>query len=411
MTKSSVGENMMRRFSMLVFVGVLVVGSAALNAQTRRTLFPQIAVGGDWSSDLYLTNQGFDPIQGITVSFFRDNGQPKVVQASGLGSGSSFNLTLAAGETRVILLTGGDANEPQGYAEFTSPTPSEDEPDNTLRATMIVRFAPGGVVQTQLGVPEQFPFSHYSFAAEYVPGVLSTGIAVANSKLGDPAGLDIRLLVSLVGEDGNYQRTEIYPPLTEPPLGAGQHRAFFIDNIFPGLGNFRGTVTISGPDWFGALALRLEGGALGAVAVNEGIILKPFLLSQSPVNEAANNNTMNTAQAITLPVIVAGGISDADDVDYFRFTAQQGDIVSIFANTSTTPSVSVLDTEIFLFDSQGGFVAWNDQNGVRGVVENDSLIRTVIPANGTYYIRLWDYFGDDGGSAFTYRLHVRFENQ
>jgi hypothetical protein len=405
MIKPSLGENKMRRHSVLWMIGFFVVASASLNAETRRTLFPQIAVGGEWSSDLYLTNQGFSPIQGVTVSFFRDNGQPKVVQASGLGSGSTFTLTLAAGQTRVIALTGGDAGEPQGYAEFTSPTPSDDELDNTLRATLIVRFAPGGVVQTQLGVPEQYPFSHFSFAAEVSPGI-STGIAVANSRLGAQVGENIDLVISLVGEDGTYLQTVVRP------LPEGRHEAFFLDNIFPAVTNFKGTVTISGPDWFGALALRLEAGALGTVAVNEGIILKPFLLGLTPTNETtANNNTLNAAQAITLPVVIAGGISDADDRDYFRFTAQQGDIVNIFASTSTTPTRSILDTEIFLYDAQGGFVAWNDQNGVRGVVENDSLIRAVIPATGTYYIRLWDFFGTGGGSEFTYRLHVRLENQ
>jgi hypothetical protein len=48
-------------------------------------------------------------------------------------------------------------------------------------------------------------------------------------------------------------------------------------------------------------------------------------------------------------------------------------------------------------------IAWNDENGLYG--QGDSFIQAVLPADGKYYIVLFDYFAGYGAS-YTYRLHI-----
>jgi hypothetical protein len=68
---------------------------------------------------------------------------------------------------------------------------------------------------------------------------------------------------------------------------------------------------------------------------------------------------------------------------------------------------SWLDSVLELSDGTS-LIAENDQNGLSPELYsvNDSFIQVVIPANGYYYIKLKDYFGD-GGAEFYYTLHVK----
>ncbi|RPJ54840.1 MAG: hypothetical protein EHM23_28035 [Acidobacteria bacterium] len=387
---------MMRRIPVFFAVLLLVLAvSTASGQDLRRTVFPQLGIGGGWSCDFFVNNQAFTAVSGVKISFFDDNGAALVVQANPGGSGSTFTFNLAAGETYVIRASGG-ATTVSGYAELTALKGSP------IRATMVVRLAPGGQTSTQLGVSEQFIFSHYSFAAEVGPGV-DTGIALVNPF----AILPLDVVLSLINKDGTVQATKTFT------LAAGQHFSQFLggnSGIFPGI-SFVGTVSLSAPDWFGLLALRLEGGALGSVSVNEGAVLAPFFVNQQATSEVEANDSTTAAQQLpALPAVVSGVISTKDDIDYFRFTGRTGDIVNVLVEL---PTGSELDSEVFLLNSAGDTIAWNDQNGLGGPfsAETDlpqyaSFLTGIIPADGTYYLKLWDWVGEFGGSTFTYRLHV-----
>jgi hypothetical protein len=375
-----------------------------LSAQDlRRTVFPQLGIGGGWSCDFFVNNQGFAAVSGARISFFDDTGAALVVQGTPGGSQSSFQFDVAPGVTYVLRASGG-ATTSSGYAELVAPKGSP------IRATMVVRFATGGQTSTQLGVSEQFPFSHYSFAAEVrSSGGVDTGLAFVNPRLSYATTLPIDLVISLVNSAGTVQGTKLIT------LAAGQHTSIFIggaSGLFPGLDNYVGTVSVSAPDWFGLLALRIEGGAvLGTVSVNEGAILAPFFQNQQATAEVeANDSTTAAQQLATLPAVVSGVISTKDDVDYFKFTGQKGKIVSVLVRL---PSGSDLDSEVFLLDSAGTGIAWNDQNGLGGPLSAEidapdwaSFTTAILPADGTYYIKLWDWLGEFGGSTYTYEIHV-----
>ncbi|HXK60159.1 MAG TPA: hypothetical protein PLP42_09715, partial [Acidobacteriota bacterium] len=228
---------------------LLILAIASLNAQNqeppRVTFFPQLAVGGGaaggFSCDFFITNQGIRAVDGVILRIFDNNGAPLVVQTQDFGATSTMEFNLAAGETRVIPITGGDAVV-EGYAVLQCPRLSP------VRSTVVVRAQTGGVVFTQLGVPEQHPFSHFSFAAEVRPGI-GTGLALVN-----PAPSAQDLVISLIDQAGTLQGTKI---LT---LQSGHHLALFLDDprLFGAGLNFTGTATVSGADHFGLLALRLE---------------------------------------------------------------------------------------------------------------------------------------------------------
>jgi hypothetical protein len=138
--------------------------------------------------------------------------------------------------------------------------------------------------------------------------------------------------------------------------------------------------------------------------VDAGPILAPFLLSTAAINEVEPNTTSAQAQRINPPVVVAGNISVAGDIDYFQFTGTKGDVVT--ALVSTTNLNSALDSVLYLLNSDGRTIlAQNDEEGL--FFTSDSFVQAVLPADGTYYLAVTDY-SSRGGVNGTYRLHVQF---
>lgn len=389
----------MRHATLAFLIVFAVVASLGAQDIPRMTVFPQIAVGSDFSSDFYITNQGYTTVQGIELSLFKDSGVDMVVNTSE-GAKSFFQFSLQPGETKVIRATAGAIPDPQGFAELFAPHGS------SLRATMIVRWSPQGQTETQLGVPEQYPFSLFSVAAE-VNDAGNTALAIAIPTFGYTDVRNQNVLVSLADTTGAIIATRSIP------LNAGQHKAFFLRDtgVFADLNltNWRGRVLISGSDWLSVAALRLEGSSLGTVAVDDGTSLAPYFLNQTPTNEVEPNDSSATAQALTLPVVVSGTISSDTDKDIFSFTGTAGQIISAMVDTQSGATTSDLDSQIVLQNAAGDEIAWNDQNGTQGRFENDSLIRIQLPATGTYRLVVTDYWGD-GGPTFTYKLHVKKEN-
>ena len=44
------------------------------------TVFPQVAVGGDFTSEIYVVNQGYERDEMVRLDFFDDSGAPLVLQ-------------------------------------------------------------------------------------------------------------------------------------------------------------------------------------------------------------------------------------------------------------------------------------------------------------------------------------------
>jgi hypothetical protein len=113
----------------------------------------------------------------------------------------------------------------------------------------------------------------------------------------------------------------------------------------------------------------------------------------SPIEEIEQRASARTAARIQLPATVVGKIDRAGSVDWFRFSARQGEQIGVQVLTSTIGSK--LEPILQLADDQGQ-VLTESSNGLLGYV---------CPKAGTYAlgIRDRDYRGDP---AMRYRLHI-----
>ncbi|MBZ5535632.1 MAG: pre-peptidase C-terminal domain-containing protein [Acidobacteriia bacterium] len=376
---------------MVAFVCIsLFVGAIPLHAEWH-AVFPQFTGGGGWSSDLFITNQGTGAVSNITLSFFTDEGSPLSVETN-LGTGPSFTFNLNPGATQTIRVPSTGSLK-VGYVLLHAPNLA------CLRGSEVFRYAQGNSVVTEMGVAQQYPFIHFSFPAEVNSARgINTGLAFANPTFDSPPTTGQKVVVNLVRNDGTLQDTAVVS------LAAAGHLAQFLNEskLFPGLDNFSGTVSVSASTRIGLVALRLDQSVYGTVSVDEGPVLAPFYLSQGPISESEPNDSTGMALFLSGPNVVTGSIGGQGDVDYFKFTGRQGDVVTALLDTQS--GSSNLDSVLRLEKADGTIVTENDQNGL--MWQNDSFLQAVLPTDGTYYLRVSDYWGD-GGSNYSYRLHVR----
>ncbi len=136
--------------------------------------------------------------------------------------------------------------------------------------------------------------------------------------------------------------------------------------------------------------------------------LVPYAVDDLPeCLEKEPNDSLRTAQPVTLPVIVNGRIGRAGDWDVFRFEGRAGQriIAEVVARRLNSPLDSVLE----LTDAAGRRLAFNDdhEDQADGLSTHhaDSLINFTLRADGTYYLRLGDA-QHQGGPEFAYRLRI-----
>jgi hypothetical protein len=134
----------------------------------------------------------------------------------------------------------------------------------------------------------------------------------------------------------------------------------------------------------------------------------PFAVDTLPeCREKESNDSPQSAQPVTLPIIINGRIDKSGDWDVFRFDAHAGD--RIVAETCARRLDSPLDSVLKLTDAAGRQLAFNDDHEDKGSGLNthhaDSFILTTLPADGTYYLHLGDA-QRKGGAEYAYRLRI-----
>jgi hypothetical protein len=359
----------------------------------RYTTLPQFVSGDGWSCDIFLTNQSAQAISGLVISFYGNDGLPITVSTS-IGSGASFTVSLDPGASRVIRIPSSGSIK-VGYAIIKAPTPG------SVTVTEVFRSEQSGTVVADLGVPQLGKHNHYSFPVEVnIAQGVNTGLALANPTYDSSAATAQTLIVNLFNTNGTLFRRALVP------LTAGAHISKYLNeaDLFSGLDNFVGYASISGTQSFGVLGLRQDKQAYGAITVDYGSILSSFAVSSPVVAEAESNNSSAQAQLLTGTRVISGSFSSAGDVDYFVFDGKKGDIVSFMTNTQGLSSSADTVLTLYLADGVTSYAA-SDQNGLYG--QNDSLIHTVLPSDGRYYIKVSEYYGN-GGSKYGYQLQATF---
>lgn len=114
--------------------------------------------------------------------------------------------------------------------------------------------------------------------------------------------------------------------------------------------------------------------------------------------EAEPNDTTDTAQEVPLDVVVSGRIEKPGDIDCFRFRAKAGQRVVL--DCSAERIDSKLRAVLEVHDAGGKRLAAN-----RGYTGIDPLIDFLAPAEGTYFVKVFD-LSYLGSSAHFYRLDI-----
>lgn len=335
----------------------------------RTAIFPRLASGAGWTSQFFFTNQGTAVVENIRMEFVAYNQSwSRVDVETNLGTGQVFTFDLQAGGTQAVRVTSG-SEFVQGYVLVDYPFF-----DDPIRASQVFRNEEGGVVTTEVGVPQQELGDHFSFPVEIDP-VNHVYPAVV---LSNWMSFEQTLVVNLINSDGSVRNTKT---VTMQP---GQHRVGYLDQnwLFPGLNNtaFIGSVSISSAYGIGVLTLRQDKNAFGGIGTDGGPIIGPFKFTGTSVAETEPNDDLSDAQPITGSTIVTGAISVAYDQDLFYFYGTQGQIVTIFSETGGD---SRLDSVLAVYDSDGDpQLAYNDQNGLAPGLypQYDSFIQMVLPA-------------------------------
>jgi len=354
----------------------------------RYTVFPQFASGGGWSSEIFLANQGLSAVTGIILSFYDGTGAPLAVNAN-TGSGTTLAVNLNPGATQVIQVTP-DSTTIGGYIVIRYP--SSVAP---VTASEVFRNEQGGTVVAEVGVSQQNTDNNFSFPVEVRSPDVFTVFAFANPTFDSSTPSDQTLVVTLINSDGTINRT------VTKFLAAGKYFSGYVTDLFPGLDNFTGSISISSPQYVAVLALRQDKQAFGAISTDSGPLMGPFAVGGTAIAPTLSTSTGN-APLLSSPALV-NGFAASGGYEFFKFTGHQGDIATVICDTQGLGSY--LDPLLYIVKSDGQTaIAVNDQNGLYG--ESDSFLQIVLPADGTYYIALIDYY-QSGGSNYPYRLHFR----
>lgn len=192
-----------------------------------------------FKTSLLIFNTSSSPAA-VTVTFTQDNGSPLVVTIPGSGPGtgtnSSFSFTLAAGAS-IFLQTDGLGTGIAGAAGIVSNVPVGASAIFTVLDSQ-------GRFQTEAGVGDS-PASKTLTLPVDVHGSFDTGIAFYN-----PGSSTVTLSFKLLDTNGVVLNTG------SQPLVSKGHLATFVDNLFPGTGNFDGSLAVSTDGVVAATSLR-----------------------------------------------------------------------------------------------------------------------------------------------------------
>jgi hypothetical protein len=127
---------------------------------------------------------------------------------------------------------------------------------------------------------------------------------------------------------------------------------------------------------------------------------RAFVVGDLPeVLEKEPNNDVEQAQRIDLNSTVHGAIAAPTDVDYFVFAAKKGQRVVVSCLASSIDSR--LSPGLEVYDAQGNKLASN-----RHYSGDDALTDFAPPADGDYYVRLFEFTHTQGTPEHFYRLTV-----
>ena len=222
---------------------LVMAGFVCAQGSTYAYYLPQVADGatgkGTLKTFIVLANTG-NTTATVTIAATRNNASALRLTIAGLGSNSQFSTKLAAGATRVFA-TDGSGDGSAGAVAIGSDVP--------LSVSGIVSFADlsGNEVSEsgERGVDGQDLVTEYLIPIDTTEGV-NSGVALFN-----PGPGSATVTMHLLGGPGQPSGTAT---ATLAPLGGVTRLA--AGDLFPGLGDFRGTMDVVSTVKLAAAAVR-----------------------------------------------------------------------------------------------------------------------------------------------------------
>ena len=190
----------------------------------------------------------------------------------------------------------------------------------------------------------------------------------------------------------------------------------FVTSIFPLGGRAGETLRVESTGWNlprSELIIDTLGAGRGVfeIAVRAGTTLSnPVRFAtdeRAGVVEVEPNDTTDQAQCVSLPVTIDGRIAAPGDVDVFSFEVPVAGMIvaDLLARRLNSP----LDSTVEILDHSGRQIATNDdfEDKASGLLTHhaDSRIQAILPAGGTYFVRVTDT-QRQGGPEYGYRLRL-----
>jgi hypothetical protein len=233
-----------------------------LEVVTTSNIFPQMAIGGGYSTLFTFVNTGASAFSG-TLLLAGNDGSPLIAALSSAGyhdiSESSFPIQVDSGGTQIIAASAaGQANVAAGWARVIGA-------GGSLGGAATFQVTTGGRLSTVAGVLSSTPMSSATIPVDddrtLGSASRTTGYAVANQ-----GATDINIRIYQVNPDGSIARTLDSPSLN--PLRPGCHVSRFLweDLNDPSL-QFRGSMVLSADSAFSVVALGLNQGLYTAIPV------------------------------------------------------------------------------------------------------------------------------------------------
>jgi len=244
-------------------------------SSTDSVVFPHIACGGGYTTELLLMNTGVDSIRG-QVRLYKSDGQALQAFSDGQSITQLAYDIPANGTFRAQL----DAPAlTVGWATVI-PAPGSGAPAGSV----VFRFGSNNAVMTEAGVA---PARTTASARIFVDNAgTRTGIALAN-----PSTTSAEVTFRLLDRNGRVEDT------ASRPLGGGQHLPVFVNDLFSSMiEGFTGVLEIQSPVPIASVALKVTTNARG-----------DLVLTTFPVADPSRTSTPSAASSLVFPQIAIGG--------------------------------------------------------------------------------------------------------
>jgi hypothetical protein len=143
------------------------------------------------------------------------------------------------------------------------------------------------------------------------------------------------------------------------------------------------------------------------LATNHGVsTIAQLVIGHDPVTmQTADNHLLSAATPFTIPATLCGGLDKAEDVDFYKFQARQGQNVHFFVRCMKLQDLihdlqTHADPILTLRDSNGSTIAASDN-----VYGADPFLNHTFDADGEYYIEIRDV-RYQGNPYWQYAIHV-----